>query len=214
MPEDEDHEPVGRADREQVEHDRRRRDRRSSGRRPSAARSSGPSTNSEHDRQPLVHRVDEVDVVGRVAADHHVRVRPAERLRDQRRAETPDRVERRLPGLVAADLNADRGQRRPSGVETQVAAPEDGVAARARSAAARSRRAPRASARSRRPRPAPGSSSPAGSSALSASKPCFDSSRSGSVLTPLAPRLRPSAGTATATRSAVNATRLAGPAGA
>ena len=134
-----------------------------------------------------------------------MRVGAAERARDlvERRCRTASSA--CAPGLVAADLDADRrdvARRR----DAQVAAAEGrvgGEARRSRAIAARTggeRTSPTTAISA-------GSALACGKSRASASKPCLDSSRSGSVLTPLAPRLRPSVGTAGAISSAPKVTR-------
>ena len=120
MQEDEDHQAVGRADREQVERDRGRGDddRAEDDRQQHEAQ---PEHVDEDERQPGVHRVDEVDVVGRVAADEHAHRGTVEGARDLGRAQPPNAVEGALARLVARDEHADRC--RPAvGRDPQVAA--------------------------------------------------------------------------------------------
>ena len=198
--EDEDHEAVGGTDREQVERDRGRGDddRAEDDRQQHEAQAEHVD---EDERQPGVHRVDEVDVVGRVAADEHAHVGAAEGARDLGRAQTADRVERARARLVAGRrCDADRGRAcRRARSRRSLPPPKTGSLAEL---APQPRDRPRAPSGERtfpddrdqrRAR-----ALPAGSRARAPRSPCFDSSRSGSVLTPLAPSFSPKAGTASA----------------
>ena len=106
--EDEHDQPVGGADREQVEQDRLHRhdDRAKRDRQQDEAE---PEHEDEDDRQPALHQLVVVDDLGRLAGDIGLHVGAGQRFRHDLGAEALDRLNRALVAAVSGDERLDDG---------------------------------------------------------------------------------------------------------
>ena len=191
--------PVGGADRQQVQADRDERDdQRAEGDR------EDEEADAEHERDhPWCgrrRRVEVVGVLGRLAADVDLRAAAGERPGQDVAAQVAHGRDRGVSDLVAADRHLQHGGPAVRGVHDDARAETrvGGEPALQRDEVARDG----GRAHRRRRRSGPGTGSEPGTRAAGRRSPAWRPDVSGSVLTPLAPMCRPSAGIAAASITA------------